>query len=455
MAHVHSPAALGYLPARFQPRSREQAPHALEVVTSWGTSVLSVRHSYPPREFAIGNGSAPADFVAPEELGVAARHTLCAVEAGAVTITDERGERRPLLCDRPCTVRFGALSFHCRLIPHDPARFPKGDWDSSALAYFAASLGSVLSLVIALASFAPPLGVTDEAELDRERLQTMLQILETRAERERLVEEAAGATNAAPSQPADEVPAPAGARGRHGLIAPRRAASSAPHAARDAAQSRLELLREAQDFGLIPLLRAQPEPGPLWQRDGALNPASQTLLGDLFSPALGEMAGSGGLVPSGPGSGSGGPGSAIALDGVGGCNTLESCFPASADFTRERMTERREHRVSAPRVRPNGGPDVSGVLPAELVQRVVRQNFGRFRNCYEDGLRRNPSLSGRVTARFVIDRSGAVTLAQNGGSDLPDSSVVSCVVSAFYGLSFPAPDNGIVRVSYPIAFSVG
>lgn len=95
------------------------------------------------------------------------------------------------------------------------------------------------------------------------------------------------------------------------------------------------------------------------------------------------------------------------------------------------------------------------MLPAELVQRVVRQNFGRFRNCYEEGLRRNPSLTGRVTARFVIDRVGAVTLAQNGGSDLPDSAVISCVLSAFYGLSFPAPDNGIVRVSYPILFSVG
>jgi hypothetical protein len=38
---------------------------------------------------------------------------------------------------------------------------------------------------------------------------------------------------------------------------------------------------------------------------------------------------------------------------------------------------------------------------------------------------------------------------------LPDPGVISCVVQAFYGLSFPAPDNGIVRVSYPIMFSVG
>jgi hypothetical protein len=38
---------------------------------------------------------------------------------------------------------------------------------------------------------------------------------------------------------------------------------------------------------------------------------------------------------------------------------------------------------------------------------------------------------------------------------LPDSEVVSCVVGAFYGLSFPSPEGGVVRVSYPIVFSAG
>ena len=65
-----------------------------------------------------------------------------------------------------------------------------------------------------------------------------------------------------------------------------------------------------------------------------------------------------------------------------------------------------------------------------------------------------PSTPGR-TARFVIDREGTVSTASNGGSDLPDSKVVSCVVSAFYGVSFPAPKDGVVRVNYPIMFTPG
>jgi hypothetical protein len=98
---------------------------------------------------------------------------------------------------------------------------------------------------------------------------------------------------------------------------------------------------------------------------------------------------------------------------------------------------------------------VNGRLPAEVIRRIVRQNFGRFRMCYEQGLARNPNLEGRVGVRFVIGRDGSVSNVGNGGSDIPDSGVVSCTISAFYGLSFPQPEGGIVTVTYPIMFSPG
>jgi len=102
-----------------------------------------------------------------------------------------------------------------------------------------------------------------------------------------------------------------------------------------------------------------------------------------------------------------------------------------------------------------GATQVSGRLPPEVIQRIVRQNFGRFRLCFENGLRNNPNLQGRVSVRFVIGRDGAVSQVQNGGSDMPDGGVVSCTVRAFYGLSFPQPEGGIVTVTYPIMFSPG
>jgi hypothetical protein len=112
------------------------------------------------------------------------------------------------------------------------------------------------------------------------------------------------------------------------------------------------------------------------------------------------------------------------------------------------------HRTKPPQVRM-GATSVSGRLPPEVIQRIVRQNFGRFRLCYENGLRNNPNLQGRVGVRFVIGRDGAVSNTSNGGSDMPDSGVVNCVVRSFQSLSFPQPEGGIVTVVYPIMFSPG
>lgn len=110
-------------------------------------------------------------------------------------------------------------------------------------------------------------------------------------------------------------------------------------------------------------------------------------------------------------------------------------------------------RSKPPSVRM-GATSVSGRLPPEVIQRIVRQNFGRFRLCYENGLRSNPNLAGRVTISFVIGRSGEVG-AVTSHADLPDTGVVGCVTRAFYGLSFPAPETGVVKVSYPIVFAPG
>ncbi len=83
----------------------------------------------------------------------------------------------------------------------------------------------------------------------------------------------------------------------------------------------------------------------------------------------------------------------------------------------------------------------------------MRQNFGRFRLCYEQGLRTNASLAGIVRMQFTIAGDGSLSSYSADGSDLPDTAVVSCVANAFSGLTFPAPESGVVKVVFPIAFS--
>lgn len=72
-------------------------------------------------------------------------------------------------------------------------------------------------------------------------------------------------------------------------------------------------------------------------------------------------------------------------------------------------------------------------------QRVVRQNSGRIRFCYEKALRTNPALRGNVVVKLVVDASGAVTTALDGGSDIADQAVVSCVLQCFKRMRFSEP----------------
>lgn len=95
-----------------------------------------------------------------------------------------------------------------------------------------------------------------------------------------------------------------------------------------------------------------------------------------------------------------------------------------------------------------------GPMPADVVRRVVRQNFGRFRSCYEQGVRKDEALAGRVAFEFAIDTSGHVTRASGDGSDLPDPVAVACMLDALARLSFPAPPSP-VEIIYPLHFSPG
>jgi MYXO-CTERM domain-containing protein len=95
---------------------------------------------------------------------------------------------------------------------------------------------------------------------------------------------------------------------------------------------------------------------------------------------------------------------------------------------------------------------VTGRLPPEVIQRIVRQNLGRLRLCYEDALRKNPNLQGDLSIRFVIGREGSVSVAQGAGGTIQDPGMMECVARAYRGLSFPSPEGGIVTATQKVHF---
>lgn len=261
---------------------------------------------------------------------------------------------------------------------------------------------------------------------------------------------------------------------RYGVQGP--ADNPDPHIARQQA------LRDSAEFGMIGLLNsgaggdpnapvapwgkdaagapsaaASAAPMPSkggWGRDDSLGNDPLSARGNMWGSDVGDGFGAGGLGLSGIGEGGGGRGEGQGLGSIGtighGAGT-----GTGQGFGSGHGRLGGAHRTRPPTVRA-GAASVSGALPPEVVTRIVRQNFGRFRLCYENGLKNNPNLQGRVSVRFVIRADGEVMNVGNGGSDMPDGNVVTCVVRAFHALSFPEPENKqFVTVVYPIMFSPG
>ena len=239
------------------------------------------------------------------------------------------------------------------------------------------------------------------------------------------------------------------------------------------AASAAEDLEAARTFGLVSVLTAMNGDSahvdsvgvPLhkadspWGSDDAF-----AAVGGMEGRTVGESEGTGGLSLTGIGEGGGGNGLGVGLGGIGTIGHTSGLAgigtggigTSARGFGWSSWDHLGSHRSRSSVVRWHGWgccTSVSGRLPPEAIQRIVRANFGRFRACYQDGLKRNPALEGRVTTNFVIGRDGSVSNVSDGGSTMPDAGVKSCVLRAFYGLSFPQPEGGIVTVAYPIVFS--
>jgi hypothetical protein len=469
----------------------------VEVMVLWDTNVLHVRHLTPPRSFYVGESA--ADFLIPTEALGASRAPVVSVRGGGTAVIvpsgatgylEIEGQGRQQLADlvasgraRPSSEVPGGHEVDLPTGAKARVELPSGiafqvtagnagkpipfglmGAISAAVAgYFALSFLLHFGVIAAFFLFKPNMGMGDSEDMDRDqRLDQMRKYLNAAAEREleeKQLEntkdnadqkEGGTGTRAKGEEGSMGNPNSRDANKRYGVQGPKD--NPDPHLARQAA------LAEAASFGMIGLLAANTggdpnSPTAEWGREDSSGQDDKSARGNMFGDAIGDAFGAGGLGLTGTGEGGGGRGEGIGLGNFGGFGHGAGNGQGQG-IGNGRGGLGRGHATKGPRVR-EGAASVNGRLPPEVIQRIVRQNFGRFRMCYENGLRNNPALQGRVAVRFVIDREGAVSAVSDGGSDIPDRGVASCVVRSFGGLSFPKPEGGIVTVVYPIVFSPG
>ncbi|MBW2455897.1 MAG: AgmX/PglI C-terminal domain-containing protein [Deltaproteobacteria bacterium] len=372
-----------------------------------------------------------------------------------------------------------------------------GGWIAGSSPYVAASALAHVALLAFVAYSTPALGAIGDDDLDHERRARLFHHVSSLAQPElesgpaRIdwVARSGGTGQRAVGRegtmgdPSAAATGPSGANRWRGRDTMPRLPTSAPGTGTDSGACFLAagLLLSRDGIGAT-------EPNAVWGMPGGQGNGLEGANGSLWGGPIGSAAGAGGLGLSGVGEGGGGRGFGIGLGQVGtigrGAGTgrgaglgrshqarpprvrcgylletyseLEASAALAerddAELTCTAWSAEEPGQCTSWQVSGDCAVSVSGRLPPERVQQVMRQNHGRFRLCYQRGLRTNPALQGRIVARFVIGRDGTVSGATAQG-DLPDPQVKACVASAVSTLQFPRPAGGVVAITYPLVLT--
>jgi len=315
------------------------------------------------------------------------------------------------------------------------------------------------ALLAAFAFFMPAMSNADDDVLDRQRILDLKAYIQSSAEREqdKKPEESQGIDSPSGGDAGQRAKNEEGKAGGLKQTHEGRWTAKGTERPENVTLARERALKEAAEFGLAGMLATLPSdpnaPVVPWgsQLAGA---DAESHSGSLYGADPGDVFGNG-LGLSGAGDGGGGSGQGIGLGNIGALGHCdEHCTGGHGGIGRGHGPGGGGHVPRGPGMRFAKDITTNGRLDPAVIQRIVRLNEGRFIGCYQQGVQSNPSLEGRVAVRFVIGRQGNVDVAQDtSGSDLPDMNVRSCVVKAFYGLSFPEPAGGIVSVNYPLSFT--
>jgi hypothetical protein len=413
-------------------------PFLLEATHLWGRDTLGLRH-VPARDvLRVRDLELDVPGCADLVLG-------CADDAGVFRLHLPNGALVPDGCRM--TLRMGRTMLRLALVPDDAVKLPR-KLPSKRVA---------LGIIGAAAVHLTVLGLMSHARVDegmselaaRETMQRMVAAAEDRASTE-----LAAALEKSRVEPGMSAPTPDKEQAAAGN--PSKVSETAARLRSTKGEDRHAQKpghEEVSTFGILALL-AGDETGAHAGSSAFAAESGPAAMGNIFGQTIHDAAGMGGLGLTGPGQGAGGFGAGVTLGSIGTIGRAGGVGDASG-FGAGGIAKRREHVAgSYSLVWGEGGTQVNGRLPPEAVQRVVRQNSGRLRACYEAALKQNPELEGRVSVKFVIDREGAVALASPwSDTTLPDIGVAQCVTRAYQSMTFPKPTGGIVTVVYPIVFT--
>lgn len=147
-------------------------------------------------------------------------------------------------------------------------------------------------------------------------------------------------------------------------------------------------------------------------------------------------------------------------------NPAEETAPPSVDPSAEPNTdgdadtdevEEADAAPSPERPPPDAPP--TGMLDKETIQDGIRAVTPYIKACFEEGLKQDPSLAGRVVVSFEIEAEegeGRITRGEVKEAETQSLFFEACVLREVAKARFDAPrGGGKVSVTYPFSFDPG
>jgi len=186
---------------------------------------------------------------------------------------------------------------------------------------------------------------------------------------------------------------------------------------------------------------------------GALGPGTGSgAVADVFGAGGGmtdvatALSGAGGVaLATDPGAGGGRKGG-----GQGGAASIGDLATSGGGAVG--YGAKQEVRVSGSVATEDAEVDSADIDQAKLAA-FVRARMGLIKACYENALKRNPSLRGKISIRFTILETGGIADIQAAVNSLGSPEVASCITNTMRTWRTQFRPSGPVTVEYPFVFA--
>jgi hypothetical protein len=186
---------------------------------------------------------------------------------------------------------------------------------------------------------------------------------------------------------------------------------------------------------------------------GALGPGTGGgAVADVFGAGGGmtdvatALSGAGGVaVATDPGAGGGRKGG-----GQGGAASIGDL--ATSGGGKVGYGAKTEVRVSGSVAAEEAEVDSADIDQQKLAA-FVRARMGLIKACYENALKRNPALKGKISIRFTILETGGLADIQAAVNSLGSPEVAACIMNTMRTWRTQFRPDGPVTVEYPFVFA--